>query len=223
MLLALGATACAPEKLTQAYCAMKLGEVSPSISVLIEEEPAEVFNFKTRDEISQALVNSGKVVMPGQALGATTARYEQKSTMYSESVINGPSLSCGVAKAEVLLRMPPPAIDVAQEFHPGSCRYEVVLEHEKLHVDAYSRHLQHVKDVITQAFFDRYAETPAIFAKDSSTLDAFFKTESAEWLIPLISAELAKSQIAQQAIDNPTEYHRITVACPDEPLPALNF
>lgn len=191
---------------------------TPNIAVTLEMGEAKIVNSKTRSQISQSLRDSGKFVLEGQAMGATTLSYEQRSQVFANEVLNGPGISCGVPQAEVLLRIPDPVIDVAAEFTPGTCRYALVLEHEFLHVEAARAHLSKVAGTLERAFQERYGSQPLIFAESQQAIVAKLQQDSAEWLVPLVSAELGRSQLAQAAIDNPAEYHRLTVACPSEPL-----
>lgn len=109
-----------------------------------------------------------------------------------------------------------PVIYLARELRRGTCRYRTLLEHEQRHVRADRRVLEAYKDRIeTQlglAVLDMGATGPVPIAFAAQVQrELSIEVEEA---LNLAIAELAEARDkAQQAIDTPEEYARLSAAC----------
>lgn len=211
--LLLGLYGCRPAEIALMYCDAQVG--APSVEVSGRMEPAVLFNDKSRAQIEADLAYAGKPVGPGQARGTTTAAYTQQIELSAEKLVRGPGFVCTQPRVSLALSVPGPRIDIARELAPGTCRYQSTLEHELQHVAAYEQHLERSRQALTRAILARFA-TGYYFAQDTQALEQQFETDVQSWLAPLISAQLARGQTAQRAIDSPAEYRRLTAACPPD-------
>jgi hypothetical protein len=208
---------CTPTQIARTYCDSKL-TAPPEVEITINVEPYEVHNDKSRVQIGRDLNGSGKAVLEGQAMGATTAAYEQQTMISPGNTVYGPGFVCSAPHIEVNLNVKAPVVDIAAEFEPDSCRFDTVLEHELQHVKAYADHLSVSKVALTAKILEHYRLRPYFFANTPADLQRQVIADTQSWLIPAVSAQLALSSIEQRHIDNPVEYLRLTLSCPQEPL-----
>jgi hypothetical protein len=209
--------ACTPSEWPEKYCSARFPP-RPLVSVETKRENFYVRSTKTRQEVTQDLNNSGKVVSAGQALGATTGEYEQKTLVSMGEALTGPGFFCAAPKIDVVLVLKAPVVDISREFLPGTCRYQTILRHELQHVNTYGSHLEQSKILLTDAIFKKYAEKPYVLADSMSALQQNFAYDTRQWLVPTVSEQLAKVREKQLMIDTPEEYEALTAACPEEPL-----
>lgn len=185
----------------------------------MQVEPPTLRNTLNRNQIGTRLLLSGAELLPGQAMGSTTAAFEQQTGISVGPQIVGPGFACAQPAVNVTLVVKAPVIDIAQEFERGSCRYAEILAHELRHVATYAAHLEKSQKVIKDLVAARYATRPYFMAKSISELENTFTLETSDWLVPKISAQLALSVLDQRLIDTPEEYQRLSQACPQEPMP----
>lgn len=216
LLLCLGLWGCSPQSTFDAYCRAELAP--SSLRVNIEMDPLQVDHEMSRAQISEALRGDGTPVEGSLAMGSTTASLEQRSSLRfnSRSLLGR---ACAKPEATLTLRLSRPTVHIAREFPVNSCRYRTVELHEMMHVQAYEAALARTAAKARVLFDVRYPQSTLLSGISEDDLKRRAEQDLNEWLAPAVSRELAQVRERQRAIDSPLEYTRLTLACPEEPLP----
>ncbi len=216
LLLSLVLGGCTPEDAVQRYCRSDMAP--PSLSVTIDMDPLVVDHELDRAQISALLRQGGTPVEGSLAMGSTTASLEQRSSLRFDSR-HLLGWSCAKPQATLTLRLTAPVVHIAREFPVNSCRYRTVELHEMMHVQAYEAALARTAAKAKWLFEVRYPQTTLVMGLSEDALQQRAERDLNDWLAPAVSRELALVRERQQAIDSPLEYTRLTLACPEEPLP----
>jgi hypothetical protein len=174
-------------------------------------------NFVVNNTVSSRVLNNkGSYAgvsdsMMGMTAGSTRA----------EIYMDGPALvdaangrECLAPRIEVELSYQPLDVYVAREFHPMSCSYRAVFEHEMQHVKIYADNLPRIEQRVRAELLERYEGRP-LFAPRDHGLEVL-QDHIDNWLRPLIKAELAKVEVQQRALDTRDESERLSHSCQGE-------
>lgn len=203
--LVLPTSGCAPP--AQATPCPSFAQVRVSVS----ESSPRVDLTLGRAQITEMLRSKSSHLQDLQGLGVTLSSFSHNSQ------INMRQGACPVAQAEVELKMPVTTVYVANEFRPGTCKYNAVLDHEMHHVAINHEGLKWMR-LRTEGFLNR--ELPALFQGLATDVDIQKTSERFidEKLAPFLSNEFAKLQARQDALDTPEEYARLSFVCEKQPL-----
>lgn len=173
--------------------------------------------FVVHNTVSSRLLNNrGFYNVAGQVMMGMTA-----SSTRAEIDIDGPALidtasgrECIAPRITVDLTYQPLDVYVAREFHPASCSYRAVYEHEMRHVDLYTDNLPRIENLVRAELIQRYGGRPLYAARNQGL--ALLHAQIDSWLRPLIKIELAKVEIQQHALDGADETERLSHSCMGE-------
>lgn len=168
-------------------------------------------------EMLAALLTPESPALPGRTVGLTTARFDQ-ALNYALVGVPGPGFICLQPRVSATLTLKAPRIDVADEFTPGSCRYQEILAHELQHVQAYQAQLKGTTEALKNAFAERYPPGSFIRLNESAEAPRLQEAELQGWLVPFVTNSLAEVSARHRQIDTLDEYTRLSRACPQEPL-----
>lgn len=171
-------------------------------------------DFVVHNTVSSRVLNTkGSYAATGEAVLGMTA-----SSTRAEIDVDGPALTdvdnareCIAPRITVELSYHPLDVYVAREFHPMSCSYRAVYEHEMQHVKVYIDNLPRIEQRVRQELLTRYDAGP-LYAPLHHGLDVLHgQIES--WLRPLILKELAAVEVQQHALDSRDETERLSHSC----------
>jgi hypothetical protein len=207
--LAPAARAAPPDESFEQRCER---EMIPSIEVHAHRP-----GFVVHNTVSSRVLNTrGDDVRAGQVMMGMTA-----SSTRADISIDGPGLAdaasgreCIAPKIEVDLSYQPLDVYVAREFHPASCAYRAVFEHELQHVKVYADNLPAIERLVRAELVERYGGRP-LYAERGKALTVL-QDQIDGWLRPLIKSELAKVDLQQRALDTVAETDRLSHSCQGE-------
>ncbi|ELX09702.1 putative membrane protein [Janthinobacterium sp. HH01] len=121
---------------------------------------------------------------------------------------------CIAPRVDVKLNYSPVLIYVGNEFAPGTCGYNAILEHEQRHLQAYMENLARVEKVVREALSKRFEAKP-LYAPSGTAMSALEHEINGTWF-PFIRDEFEKGRPKQAEIDTPEEYARMGKVCDGE-------
>jgi len=108
-------------------------------------------------------------------------------------------------------------IRLANDYAPGSCAYDAVLEHERAHVDAAITVATEFRESVAERL--RAAGLPddrdPVWAADTDSAVAAIKARVRSAFDRMIDAYQAEFDAAQAEIDSPAAYAELTARCDD--------
>ncbi|MET0319149.1 MAG: hypothetical protein ABW069_00345 [Duganella sp.] len=187
--------------------------ISKTISVLSTKTNG--FTINNQLPYRALTLKTGSIDGKKETLGLTVTR-----ALYTAS-LGGPILQdaasgyeCVAPRVELKLNYSPVLIYVGNEFVPGSCPYNVILEHEQRHLKAYMDNLVRVEKTVREALEKRFDARP-LYAPSGTAQSALQHEISSVWF-PFIQAEFDKGNVEQAKIDTPQEYARLADTCNGE-------
>ena len=184
--------------------------ISKTISVLSSKNNG--FTINNQLPYRALTLKTGSIDGRRETLGLTVTRAQYSATL------GGPMLQdpvsgyeCVAPKVEVKLNYAPVLIYVGNEFAPGTCAYNVILEHEQRHLKAYMDNLVRVEKVVRAALEKRFDARP-LYAPSGTAQSALQHEINSVWF-PFIKAEFDKGNVEQAKIDTPQEYARLAETC----------
>lgn len=128
---------------------------------------------------------------------------------------------CFAPHIKINLTYAPIQVFIGTEFKIGTCSYNVILEHEKQHVDLYKKNLLRVENTLLSLMEKRFASKP-IYAPSGKSRQVLEDEIDTLWR-PLIKAEFAKIQIEQNQLDSDEGLASVGWACLGEVQKILGF
>ncbi|USX28750.1 hypothetical protein NHH73_10880 [Oxalobacteraceae bacterium OTU3CINTB1] len=187
--------------------------ISKTISVLSTKTNG--FTINNQLPYRALTLKTGSIDGRSETLGLTVTRAQYAATM------GGPILQdkvsgyeCVAPRVEIKLNYSPVLIYVGNEFVPGSCGYNTILEHEQRHLKAYMDNLARVEKVVRDALNRRFEGKP-LYAPSGTAQSALQHEINSQWM-PFIQAEFDKGKSEQAKIDTPAEYARLADTCNGE-------
>ena len=187
--------------------------ISKTISVLSTKTNG--FTINNQLPYRALTLKTGSIDGRSETLGLTVTRAQYAATM------GGPILQdkvsgyeCVAPRVEIKLNYSPVLIYVGNEFVPGSCGYNTILEHEQRHLKAYMDNLARVEKVVRDALNRRFEGKP-LYAPSGTAQSALQHEINSQWM-PFIQAEFDKGKSEQAKIDTPAEYARLAATCNGE-------
>ena len=184
--------------------------ISKTISVLSSKNNG--FTINNQLPYRALTLKAGSIDGRRETLGLTVTRAQYSATL------GGPMLQdpvsgyeCVAPKVELKLNYAPVLIYVGNEFAPGTCAYNVILEHEQRHLKAYMDNLVRVEKVVRAALEKRFDARP-LYAPSGTAQSALQHEINSIWF-PFIKAEFDKGNVEQAKIDTPREYARLAETC----------
>nr|WP_315391931.1 hypothetical protein [uncultured Duganella sp.] len=187
--------------------------ISKTISVLSTKSNG--FTINNQLPYRALTLKTGSIDGRSETLGLTVTRAQYAANM------GGPILQdkvsgyeCVAPRVEIKLNYSPVLIYVGNEFTPGSCAYNTILEHEQRHLNAYMDNLARVEKVVRDALNRRFEGKP-LYAPSGTAQSALQHEINSQWM-PFISDEFDKGKAEQAKIDTPQEYARLAASCNGE-------
>ena len=187
--------------------------ISKTISVLSTKTNG--FTINNQLPYRALTLKTGSIDGRSETLGLTVTRAQYSATM------GGPILQdkvsgyeCVAPRVEIKLNYSPVLIYVGNEFVPGSCGYNTILEHEQRHLKAYMDNLARVEKIVRDALNRRFEGKP-LYAPSGTAQSALQHEINSQWM-PFIQAEFDKGKSEQAKIDTPAEYARLANTCNGE-------
>ena len=187
--------------------------ISKTISVLSMKTNG--FTINNQLTYRALTLKTGSIDGRSETLGLTVTRAQYAATM------GGPILQdkvsgyeCVAPRVEIKLNYSPVLIYVGNEFVPGSCGYNTILEHEQRHLKAYMDNLARVEKIVRDALNRRFEGKP-LYAPSGTAQSALQHEINSQWM-PFIQAEFDKGKSEQAKIDTPAEYARLANTCNGE-------
>jgi hypothetical protein len=207
-LLAASATASgAPRTPFQVRCE---DSIAKTVSVLSSRTNGYTVNNQQPYNILTA--RSGSAEQHMATLGLTVTK-GQSAVSLGGAILQDPAsgYECIAPRVELSLNYSPVLIYVGNEFAPGSCAYQVILEHEQRHLQAYMDNLLRVEKVVRDALNKRFDARP-LYAPSGTAMSALEHEINSVWF-PFIRDEFDKGKDKQALIDTPEEYARMGKVC----------
>jgi hypothetical protein len=187
--------------------------ISKTISVLSSKTNG--FTINNQLPYRALTLKTGSIDGKKETLGLTVTRAQYAATLGGPMLQDAASgYECIAPKVEVKLNYSPVLIYVGNEFVPGSCSYNVILEHEQRHLKAYMDNLARVEKVVRAALEKRFDARP-LYAPSGTAQSALQHEINSVWF-PFIKAEFDKGNVEQAKIDTPQEYARLGDSCNGE-------
>lgn len=170
--------------------------------------------YKIQNNLSTSVLNhKGKVSYSGEyVLGLTslqkTTVIEFDGPVWQDKQTGG---ECFAPVITVKLIYEPMIVNIGSEFSPGTCIYNLVLEHEKEHVRLYQENFPTIEATLRQLMERRFAGKP-IYAASGQARSVLADEIDQLWR-PLIKSELSKVEIEQNKIDSEEEVTRLSWGC----------
>ncbi|HEU4777916.1 MAG TPA: hypothetical protein VFS95_13935 [Telluria sp.] len=151
----------------------------------------------------------------GFVLGLTVTRYGAQVN-YRTSSMRNPLSHYECTSADIVINMAyePTVIYVGREFRPGTCAYREILAHEMRHLNTYFEQLPKVETAVRTALERRFPAKAVYGAQGQAQAD--LKREIEEVWGPYFDAQMKKADRAQDTIDTPQEYARLSRVCQGE-------
>ena len=187
--------------------------ISKTISVLSTKTNGYTINNQL--PYRALTLKTGSIDGKKETLGLTVTRALYAATLGGPMLQDAASgYECVAPKVEIKLNYSPVLIYVGNEFVPGSCSYNVILEHEQRHLKAYMDNLVRVEKVVRTALEKRFDARP-LYAPSGTAQSALQHEINSVWF-PFIKAEFDKGNVEQAKIDTPQEYARLGDSCNGE-------
>ncbi|WP_306606589.1 hypothetical protein [Azonexus sp.] len=187
-------------------------ELPPS-SVSIKRQEAPVtenlqYSYKVLKGLGASYTRQDIEVL-GLARGMAITRFDMKSTILTSP---DKQWECASISLSVTYGFSPMTVYVGKEFPKGSCAHNEIMQHEMLHVRAYTEHAKKIEPEITESLRQRFERsTPWRGAAGTSTQK--LQAEIDERWIPYLKRMLDRVNIEQRLIDSPEEYARVASSC----------
>lgn len=121
----------------------------------------------------------------------------------------------GLARAEAAWKITEIKVNIASEYPPGGCQYQVIRTHEDEHVAishaTFSRWTPRVERALRETA-DRIP--PRVTARSADQETALFKETLLAAVKPVFEGFAAELKAANAAIDTPANYRRVNGQCP---------
>lgn len=197
----------------------------PLVQMEIVNHPVRYDNTQSSAQLGEIPIDtnfskhSKEVFITG---GITRGHIQTSSdTSFAKLWEEGTNVSCLWPKAIRLIIEYKPLVYIASEHQPGSCRYDVIMEHEIRHVNT---------DIMTLNDFLPQLQANVQYAVDSLGVRGPFDDRQSDAvrneMQEVISSRLrdtlsemdAVRRTRQQMIDTRQEYMRLSKLCPREPM-----
>jgi len=184
--------------------------IAKTVSVLSSRTNGYTVNNQLPYNILTA--RSGSAEQHMATLGLTVTK-GQSAVSLGGAILQDPATGyeCIAPRVELTLNYSPVLIYVGNEFVPGSCAYQVILEHEQRHLQAYMDNLVRVEKVVRDALNKRFDARP-LYAPSGTVMSALEHEINSVWF-PFIRDEFDKGKDKQALIDTPEEYARMGKVC----------
>lgn len=121
---------------------------------------------------------------------------------------------CLAPKVKITINLDPIHVYIGDEFLPGSCVYNAILEHEMRHVQLYKESIPKVIQLV-EGILTKRLGNKAIYAPHGQAY-RLLRQEIDQFWRPLIKSELSKIEIEQQIIDSDEELASLGSVCNGE-------
>jgi hypothetical protein len=187
--------------------------IAKTVSVLSSRSNGYTINNQL--PFNQLTARSGSAANGMATLGLTVTNGQYAVKLGGTILQDAASgYECIAPRVELALNYSPVLIYVSNEFAPGSCGYQVILEHEQRHLQAYMDNLVRVEKVVRDALNKRFDAKP-LYAPSGTAMSALEHEISSKWF-PFIRDEFDKGKDKQALIDTPEEYARMGKVCNGE-------
>jgi len=187
--------------------------ISKTVSVLSAKSNGYTINNQL--PYRALTLKTGSVDGRRETLGLTVTRAQYGATLGGPVLQDAASgYECVAPRVEIKLNYAPVLIYVGNEFAPGTCPYNVILEHELRHLKAYMDNLARVEQAVREALERRFEAKP-LYAPSGTAQSALQHEINSLWF-PFINAEFDKGNAEQAKIDTPQEYARLGDSCNGE-------
>jgi hypothetical protein len=202
------AAAAVPHETFEAECERRLNPTDIKVQAL----PSEIhYNFVS--SMAQLTSKGSRQRQLGQVvLGLTEARLSYRLNWGANYLVEqGTGRACMRPRLTLVFDVNPQLVSVAREFPKGSCAFNEIATHELRHVNANQAQLQTAADMMQRELTTFFGQK--VFYGSKSALQAQWQDALSSSWMPLAKAELAKVDIAHNAIDSPEEYARNRTIC----------
>jgi hypothetical protein len=187
--------------------------ISKTVSVLSTKSNGYTINNQL--PYRALTLKTGSIDGRKETLGLTVTRAQYGATLGGPVLQDAASgYECVAPRVEIKLNYAPVLIYVGNEFAPGTCSYNVILEHELRHLKAYMDNLARVEQAVREALEKRFEAKP-LYAPSGTAQSALQHEINSLWF-PFIHAEFDKGNLEQAKIDTPQEYARLGDSCDGE-------
>ena len=187
--------------------------IAKTVSVLSSRSNGYTINNQL--PFNQLTERSGSAASGMATLGLTVTNGQYGAKLGGTILQDAASgYECIAPRVDVTLNYSPVLIYVSNEFAPGSCGYQVILEHEQRHLQAYMENLARVEKVVRDALNKRFYAKP-LYAPSGTAMSALEHEINTVWF-PFIRDEFDKGRDKQALIDTPEEYARMGKVCNGE-------
>ncbi|MYM40860.1 hypothetical protein [Duganella qianjiadongensis] len=187
--------------------------IAKTVSVLSSRSNGYTINNQL--PFNQLTARSGSAANGMATLGLTVTN-GQYGAKLGGTILQDPAsgYECIAPRVDLTLNYSPVLIYVSNEFAPGSCGYQVILEHEQRHLQAYMENLARVEKVVRDALNKRFDAKP-LYAPSGTAMSALEHEINTVWF-PFIRDEFDKGRDKQAQIDTAEEYARMGKVCNGE-------
>jgi hypothetical protein len=200
-----------PRESFEAECERRLNPTDIKVQTL----PSQIhYNFVT--SMAQLTSKGSRQRQLGQVvLGLTEYRLSYKLNWGANYLVEqGTGRACMRPRLTMVFDVTPQLVSVAREFPKGSCAFNEIAAHELRHVYANQGQLQATADMMQRELTNFFGQR--VFYGSKESLQAQWQDALTTSWMPMAKADLAKADIAHNAIDSPAEYARNRTICNGE-------
>ena len=183
----------------------------PSVTLKRLDERITVnkqFSYKELTHLGSAVARPGNQVL-GLTSGKAVVQFLSKTPSYVDKT---GQWECASPQLALTIGFSPMTVYVAREFPEGSCAYKEIYAHELRHVKTYQTHLASIEKDVTETLNRRFATGTPWRGPVGQTRVRLQQELDERWL-SYIQREIRHADEAQQLIDTPEEYARVSNAC----------
>ena len=196
----------------------------PQIVTNVTEDPVQYDFSKNRSMLNQmggaALVAHRTFHSNSYVGGLTNGTIGSDIQAEVQALTSSDGSAClWISKINVMMTYHP-VVYISQEFHPGTCYYAAVMEHEQKHVATDHNLMSQYGPILQQAVQDVAAQTGHVgpFPKDQiETVNNNIHAALQARLNNVMDQMSTTRQTAQAQIDVPQEYARVQALCRNWP------
>ncbi len=184
------------------------------VNVRMEFPPAPINHDVSIAELTQGSVHGPR----WRTVGKTALNFEIETSLAEYSAVPfGDQFCFWVHRIPVTLRYRSIEIYVAKEYDTRSCKYRVILDHEKDHVRTARtnliRYAAKVKAALTSLLIPTGRDPVVVASPEQAKREV--EALARKLLKPVYQSMLAALRKAQAALDTPQEYRRMQKRCRD--------
>ncbi len=192
-------------------CAQRLGPTR------IEVETVPVTYTTDFTKSTAELSRMGAASTGRRVLGLTQTNLKWSASLSSQGITQRlGGQHCLRPSIKVRFAFEPMTVLVGREFTPGSCIFDITMQHELQHVATYERFLPRVQEAVKRELEARFGQRIFLFDSEAEAQRQVHAL-TRDYVAPFVDRSMQEVTALQAAVDSPEEYFRLDTfqaACP---------